>query len=99
MQEAGHLQSFDGKEWNQSDQGPDLERNPFTAGEAEVVIKEAVLVVPQGTAISAHMIHGVGYVKKVLKKLAGDILVTGVVLSQFECDREQIQTIHRHPAG
>ena len=45
------------------------------------------------------MAHGVGDIDEVLPEFAGHIFVSRILLGQFQCDRQQVQGVHRHPAG
>src|SRR5271166_3020897 len=45
------------------------------------------------------MAHGVGNVDKVFPELAGYIFITGLFCRQFQRDSQQVQRVHRHPAG
>ena len=92
------LERFDGKERNQADHRPDLQRAALAVRQVQDVVEEAVLVVPQRQAVAAAVVHRVGDVEEVLPELAGDVLVGRVVLRELHGDGEQVERIHRHPA-
>src|SRR5207247_9138671 len=63
------------------------------------VVKESVFLIPQTHTVMATMAHGVRNLDEVFPELAGHVLVSGFLLSQFHRAGEQVQGVHRHPAS
>src|SRR5262249_53907203 len=63
------------------------------------VIEKSVFFIPQSHPVVAAMAHSVGNVDKVLPELAGYVLVGGVILRQLHRHGQQVECVHRHPAG
>src|SRR5215469_4978766 len=64
----------------------------------QIVVK-AVFFVPQRNAVGSEIVHGARDVHKVLEKLAGHVLVSGIIFGEFQRDGHHVQTKHTHPAG
>ena len=62
------------------------------------IVKEPVFFVPQARAVLAAMAHRMSDKDEVLPKFARHVFVGAVFLGQFECNRQQIQRVHSHPA-
>src|SRR4029077_13100924 len=62
------------------------------------VVVEPILVVPETDSLSAHVVHCLRDVNKMLEKFAGDILVSRIVLRKFHGNRKHVEAEHRHPA-
>src|SRR5712691_1578121 len=93
------FQRFHREQRNQSHHGADLHRELFAIGQLEHVIEEAVFFVPQTHAFVTAMAHRVSDVDEVFPELAGDVFVAGLFFCELKGDREQIEGVHRHPAG
>ena len=63
------------------------------------IVEEAVLLIPHADAVVAQVIDRIGDVKEVLPELARHVFVGRIFFGEFECDRQQIEAVHRHPAG
>ncbi len=68
-------------------------------GHVKRVVEKTVLFIPHADAIGAEMVHGLGDVEEVLPELAGHVLVGGIFARQFERNPQQVEAVHRHPAG
>ncbi len=94
------LERLHRKQRNQPDHRPHLQREPRPVVEPQAVVEEPVLVVPEIEAlVLALMAHRVADVDEVLPELAGEVFVRGVVVRQLHRHRQQVQRVHRHPAG
>ncbi len=93
------LQRFHGEERDEAYHGANLKVVLASIRQSENVIVEAILVVPQGHAINADIVHGVRDVDEVLEELAGDIFVSNIFLGEFQGNGQHIQAVHAHPTG
>ena len=63
------------------------------------VIEEAVFFIPQFHAVVAQMIHRVRDVDEMLPELAGYVFVNRIFTRQLHRNCQQVERVHRHPAG
>ena len=89
------VEDLHGQQRDQPDQRAELERR-HSAVHQELVVVEAVLVVPQAAA--AQVVEGVGDEHKVLEELAGHVLVRGVAVPrQLQSDTQHAGAVEAHP--
>src|SRR5215467_6673778 len=63
------------------------------------VVEKAILLVPHSGAVATEMIDGIRDIQEVLPELAGHVFVSRIFTRQLHRDRQQVQTIHRHPTS
>src|SRR5258707_12417661 len=62
------------------------------------VIVETVLLVPERDSFAAKIAHGVRYIDKMFKKLAGNSFVRLIFAREFQRNGQHIKAVHPHPA-
>ena len=90
---SASLDGADREERNQADHRAHLERLHAAVRQAQRVVEEAVVLVPE-----PERVHRVGDVHEVLEELARHVLVARVVPAELHGDLQQVETVHRHPA-
>src|SRR6478609_1472207 len=93
------VQRFDGKQRNQSNERPNLERIGPSIRKMKHVIEKSVFSIPELDFFPADVVHGSTDIDEVLEELARHVLVCPIIARQLECDREHIEAIHPHPTG
>src|SRR2546421_7023635 len=93
------FQDTDGKQGDQSDHRTYFERQFHSVIAMEYIAVETILFIPEFDAICPHIIHCMSDIDEMLEELAGNIAICAIFLSQFESNREHVQTVHGHPAG
>ncbi len=92
------LHRLDGEERDEADERAHLEAEVLAAREVQHVVEELVVLVPEGDALAAEVVHRVGDREEVLEELAGDVLVDRVLPRELHRDGHHVQREHRHPA-
>ena len=93
------VEGFHGEERDQADHGADFQGRTLSVRQRQDVVEESVFGVPQFDILAAEIVHRFADVNEMLEELAGDIFVGGIVLGEFQRDRQHVETIHAHPAG
>src|SRR5260221_6265122 len=82
----------------QPDQRAHLQQQARVEREAQDIVKELVLLVPQRDMLFTDVLHRRGDVHEVIDILQEDILVGGVLFGELERHTDHVDTEHRHPA-
>src|SRR4051812_19891162 len=90
------LENFHGDDRQYSDHRARAKWNALPV-EAELVVVEAVLLVPQAGATKA--VHRVDDLYEMLEKLGGYVLVRRVAIGELERHRQHGRRIEGHPGG
>jgi hypothetical protein len=85
------------EERDDADHRADAERNAPAALELQLVVVEAVLVVPEPA--TAEAVHGVDDRDEVLEELRRQVLAGGVVAGELDRDRQHGGAVEGHPRG
>src|SRR5271156_2193207 len=93
------LENFHRKERNQADHRSNFHRHGRGLPQVQNVVIETVLFIPQAHSLAAHVVHSLGDIHEVFEKLAGDVFVSGILMSELHRDREHVEAIHGHPTG
>src|ERR1700751_5666837 len=76
----------------------DFDADVLRVSQMQHVVIKAVLFIPKANAFSAHIVHGLRDVDKVLEEFASHVLVSRILVRQFNSDGEHVEAIHGHPA-
>ena len=90
------LERLDGEKRNQAHHRANFQRPVHSIGQMENVVVEAILR-PTDLFRSHPDRSWRPDVDEVLEELAGDILVSGVMLGQLQGDRQHVEAVHAHP--
>src|SRR6202044_1041461 len=93
---AGALDERGGKHWYEANDRTDAQRRSPLC-ESPGIIVEAILLIPESAAVG--LVDGMRDRAEMLEEFRGDILVDPIVARQFQCHREHVDTVERHPRG
>src|SRR5271165_4938199 len=70
-----------------------------SVGQPEDIVEESVLLVPEAFTVHSKLAHRVRDMNKVFPEFTGYIFVGLIFFREFERNGQQVQRVHRHPAG
>src|SRR6478735_3931125 len=95
----GIRQSDRRKEWQQSHERAELDREPLSVRPADEVIVEAILLIPEAAILAVQPVHRPADGHVVLKEFRRKIFVSRITLRQFDRGPGHVEAITRHPGG
>src|SRR5277367_695149 len=78
------VEYLDGKKRNETHHRAHLHGNGFVSRtKVQDVIVKTILLVPEANSLVSHVVHGQRNINEMLEEFTGDILVCGILVSQF----------------
>src|SRR5690349_4619811 len=93
------FQTFDCVERYEPDERTDAKLCYIAVREAQNVVEELVLFVPNLYVVLAHLLHRSADIRVVLEELRRQTFVCAVLFRKLKRDAHEVEAEHTHPAG